>query len=230
MRRPRLLKEPTDSNRARPPTCLWSKEFYDTISRAGLSRLWYSVRPARRALCSRLSERQKGHFAVGRGSITASSASSMGHRIGVSAICEDLPEEHNRVTLDPDLEGIATAYPRRGSIYTISENSRKMIGAWTGAWPEVLEAAGAPTICTNNPIPWGGWHLARQQTRGVAPTPAASVVNEWGRAHDVKKPVHRPMAACSSPRVASTQPPPFGHCALRRRSDEEPPRPICSIE
>ena len=28
----------------------------------------------------------------------------VGRRIGLSAICEDLPEEHNRVTLDPVLK------------------------------------------------------------------------------------------------------------------------------
>ena len=49
---------------------------------------------------------------------------------------------------------------------------------------EILEAAGATDICINNPIPWGGWHLLGTARMGT--DPARSVVNEWGRSHDVK--------------------------------------------
>ena len=47
-----------------------------------------------------------------------------------------------------------------------------------------LEAAGATDICANSPIPWGGWHLLGTARMGT--DPARSVVNEWGRSHDVK--------------------------------------------
>src|SRR6202008_4175449 len=106
-----------------------------------------------------------------------------GHRLHVSAICEDLPEEHNRVTLDPvrkDSSGI----PAPKIEYTISENSRKMMEHALARGQEILEAAGAPDPSLNSPIPWGGWHL--RGTARMGTDPDRSVVNEWGRAHDVE--------------------------------------------
>jgi len=49
---------------------------------------------------------------------------------------------------------------------------------------EFLTAAGATDICVNKPILYGGWHLLGTARMGT--DPARSVVNEWGRAHDVK--------------------------------------------
>ena len=49
---------------------------------------------------------------------------------------------------------------------------------------EILDTAGATDICINSPIPWGGWHLLRTARMGA--DPERSVVNEWGRSHDVK--------------------------------------------
>jgi choline dehydrogenase-like flavoprotein len=68
--------------------------------------------------------------------------------------------------------------------YTISENSRKMMDHGLARGREILEAAGATDICTNDPIPWGGWHLLGTARMGTDPD--RSVVNEWGRSHDVK--------------------------------------------
>ena len=45
------VEEPTDSNRA-PPTCLWSKEFYDTVRRAALCVVMPSSSP-RAGRCSK---------------------------------------------------------------------------------------------------------------------------------------------------------------------------------
>ena len=42
------------------------------------------------------------------------------------AICEDLPEEHNRVTLDPVLKD-CNGIPAPKIDYTLSENSRRML-------------------------------------------------------------------------------------------------------
>ena len=53
-----------------------------------------------------------------------------------------------------------------------------------GDEPGILEAAGATDLCINDPIPWGGWHLLGTARMGT--DPARSVVNEWGRSHDVK--------------------------------------------
>ena len=49
---------------------------------------------------------------------------------------------------------------------------------------EVLRAAGATDIITEAPIGVGGWHLMGTARMGT--DPERSVVNEWGRAHDVR--------------------------------------------
>ena len=106
-----------------------------------------------------------------------------GHRLQLSAICEDLPEEHNRVTLDPHLKDIH-GIPAPKVDYTIGENSAKMMEHGVARAKEVLAAAGATDICVNCPILYGGWHLLGTARMGT--DPERSVVNEWGRSHDVK--------------------------------------------
>ena len=58
------------------------------------------------------------------------------------AICEDLPEEHNRVTLDPELKD-SHGIPAPKLDYTLSDNSRKMMAHGIARAKEVLTAAGA---------------------------------------------------------------------------------------
>ena len=49
---------------------------------------------------------------------------------------------------------------------------------------DVLRTAGATDIISEAPIAVGGWHL--MGTTRMGKDPAKSVVNEWGRCHDVK--------------------------------------------
>ena len=49
---------------------------------------------------------------------------------------------------------------------------------------EALEAAGAEQTSTESPLRVAGWHL--MGTARMGRDPASSVVNEWGRSHDVK--------------------------------------------
>jgi choline dehydrogenase-like flavoprotein len=102
---------------------------------------------------------------------------------GMVAVCEDLPEEHNQVTLDPVLKD-SDGIPAPNISYTLSDNSRKMMDHAIDRARELLEAAGARDILAESPISWGGWHLMGTARMGV--DPARSVVNEWGRSHDVK--------------------------------------------
>jgi choline dehydrogenase-like flavoprotein len=106
-----------------------------------------------------------------------------GHRIGLSAICEDLPEEHNRVTLDPVLKD-GHGIPAPKVDYTISENSHRMMQHGIARAKEILAAAGATNVGVQSPILNGGWHLLGTARMGT--DPQRSVVNEWGRCHDVK--------------------------------------------
>src|ERR1700755_3532445 len=99
-------------------------------------------------------------------------------RLLIGVACEDLPEEHNRVTLDPVLKD-SHGIPAPKIDYTISENTRRMMEHGLARGRDILEAAGATDICYNSPIPWGGWHLLG--TARMGNDPERSVVNEWGR-------------------------------------------------
>ncbi|MBS0561891.1 MAG: GMC family oxidoreductase [Proteobacteria bacterium] len=176
------LPEETDSHRA-PPTCLWSHEFYETDRTRGFVRGYIfqfgrGVGPVVEAVTSEA----KGILPWGR-EHHAKFRRLSGHRMSMAAICEDLPEEHNRVTLDPVLKD-SHGIPAPRIDYTLGENSRRMLAHGEARAREILAAAGATDICVNSPIPMGGWHLLGTARMGT--DPERSVVNEWGRAHDVK--------------------------------------------
>ena len=102
---------------------------------------------------------------------------------GMVVICEDLPEECNRVTLDPELVD-SDGIPAPKVTYRLSENSRRMLDHAVARGTEVLEAAGAKETRAEAPLPPAGWHLMGTARMGTDAT--ASVVNDWGRCHDVK--------------------------------------------
>ena len=49
---------------------------------------------------------------------------------------------------------------------------------------EALEAAGAKLVVSESPMRIAGWHL--MGTARMGRDPGRSVVNEWGRCHDVR--------------------------------------------
>jgi choline dehydrogenase-like flavoprotein len=105
------------------------------------------------------------------------------HSLGMLAICEDLPEEINRVTLDPDLKD-SDGIPAPKITYRLSENSKAMLEHSVARGVEILQAAGARDITTRTLMPEAGWHLMGTARMGI--DPKTSVVNEWGRSHDVR--------------------------------------------
>lgn len=177
-----VFDDPVDGYRG-PHNCIWSQEFYETDLSRGFVRgfIYESIR---------------GNTAVGTG-VTGMTANRISwgknhHReyrqlferlCGMVSICEDLPEEHNTVTIDPDLKD-SDGIPAPKVTYAISENSDLMLDFSIARATEVLEAAGAKDVITQKPIPEGGWHLLGTARMGV--DPSRSVVNEWGRSHDVK--------------------------------------------
>jgi choline dehydrogenase-like flavoprotein len=107
-------------------------------------------------------------------------------RLGRSAmrgiIAEDLPEESNRVVLDPvKKDGSALAAARIQ--YRMSENSRRMMAFHQERAKESLITAGAYETVVAPFIRFTGWHLLG--TAMMGDDPARSVVDGWGRAHDV---------------------------------------------
>ena len=105
-----------------------------------------------------------------------------GHIAGIIIMTEDLPEEHNRVTLDPEMTD-SNGIPAAKIQYTISENTDKMLGHGVERAKEVMDAAGAKKVLWSHQRRNAGWHLLG--TARMGEDPATSVVDRWGRAHDV---------------------------------------------
>ena len=105
-----------------------------------------------------------------------------GHSIGLTIMTEDLPEEHNQVTLDPDLTD-SHGIPAPKIRYTLSENTERMLSHGVDRAKEVLEAAGAKELLWSHQRRNAGWHLLG--TARMGDDPASSVVDRWGRTHDV---------------------------------------------
>ena len=107
-------------------------------------------------------------------------------RLGRSAmwgiIAEDLPEEQNRVVLDPvrtDSDGLPAARIQ----YRMAQNSRRLMAFHQERARESLEAAGAYETVVAPFIRATGWHLLGTAVMGQ--DPSRSVVNPWGKAHDI---------------------------------------------
>ncbi len=166
-----------------PPLCLWSQEFYETgHDRDFVRGFTMEMHRGNRVVGTALGGVMSGRIPWGEGHHDAY-RSMFNHVLGMSCICEDLPEEHNTVTLDPELkDGDGIPAPRID--YTLSENSRRMLAFGAERGSEVLRAAGAKEIMVESPIAGGGWHLMGTARMGTVPS--RSVVNEWGRSHDVR--------------------------------------------
>ena len=162
---------------------LWSKEFYETDRSRGFVR-GYTLQfvrgngPAHEAITNLGTGRLpwgKDHHRVYRRQLY--------HRLTAIVGCEDLPEEHNRVTLDPVLKD-SHGIPAPRIDYTIGENTQRMMEHGIARATEALEAAGASNIFGSSTALSSPGHLLGTARMGT--DPERSVVNEWGRCHDVK--------------------------------------------
>ncbi len=176
------VPERNDGDHA-PMLSLWSKQFYETDPNRDFVR-GYTMQ-----------------FARGTGVVTeAVTSMSVGalpwgtdhhriarelihHRIQVGIACDDLPEETNRVTLHPDLKD-SNGIPAAKVDYKIGENTRRMMEHGIARATEILEAAGAKGIYTSRTLLNSPGHMLG--TCRMGNDPARSVVNAWGRSHDVK--------------------------------------------
>jgi choline dehydrogenase-like flavoprotein len=178
-----VFDEPLEGYKGPTGCCIMSQEFYDTDLSRGFVRgysfeIIRSFPPVYAALwgmsTGRLPWGADHHRAYGE---------LFDRTAGMVAITEDLPDPANRVTLDPDLvdtNGIAA--PRID--YTLSENSSRMLAHAVARGREVLEAAGARETIVDSPMRVAGWHLMGTARMGT--DPRTSVVNPWGRCHDVR--------------------------------------------
>jgi choline dehydrogenase-like flavoprotein len=176
------VDEELDGDRG-PQTVMWSKEFYETdLSRSFVRgyTLQFSrgTGPVNEAITSMAARRLpwgKDHHRVYR--------TLLYHRLQIGVACEDLPEEHNRVTLDPVLKD-SHGIPAPKIDYTIGENTQRMMEHGIAHASEILATAGAKNISASRTVLNSPGHLLGTTRMGT--DPGRSVVNEWGRSHDVK--------------------------------------------
>ena len=174
--------EPLDGNRG-PGNCIWSQQFYETDpSRDFVRGYTFEFSRGQNQVMAAVHGMQIGRLPWGADHHEAY-RKLFQHRTGMVAICEDLPEEHNTVTLDPTLKD-SNGIPAPKITYTLSDNSRRMLNHAVTRATEILQAAGAHDVWHEAPLADGGWHLMGTARMGT--DPSRSVVNEWGRSHDVK--------------------------------------------
>lgn len=173
---------PVDAYRG-PRISVWSMEFYETDP----------ARDFKRGYCYQVSRgmapAQTAETAMADGLLPWGAghhdrfAELFGTSGALISICEDLPEEINRVTLDPHLTDVH-GIPAPKLTYRLGENTERMLAHSLARGTEAMQAAGARDITTIAPLPYAGWHLMGTARMGT--DPRRSVVNEWGRSHDVK--------------------------------------------
>lgn len=179
-----VFDEPLEGHKGPMGTCLNSKEFYETDTDRGFVR-GYMLQSSRGGgpLSSvlggpgapNLGKWGKDHHEVLDG--------HYGHTVGLTTISEDLPSEKNTVTLDPELTD-SDGIPAPKITYTQDENNKKMVEHALERAKEVLTAAGAKRVFGRNLMRESGWH--QLGTARMGNDPEKSVVNSWGRSHDVK--------------------------------------------
>lgn len=176
------VEDELDGDRG-PQTVMWSKEFYETDPSRDFVR-GYTLQfnrgtgPVTEAITSMIQGRLpwgRDHHQVYR--------TLLYRRMQIGVACEDLPEEHNRVTLDPVLKD-SHGIPAPRIDYTMSENTRRMMEHGIARASEILAIAGAKNIGCSRTLLNSPGHLLGTARMGV--DPARSVVNEWGRCHDVR--------------------------------------------
>lgn len=178
-----LFEEDLQSHMGPQGCCIASHEFYETRSEHDFVR-GYSMQvlrgpaPLETAMSGVLrreinwGESHHGDF-----------SRRFGHIASLATIIEDLPEPHNRVTLDPllvDSDGI----PAPKVTYAIAENSKRMLSHAIQNGRQLMKEAGAKKTYGFGPVRETGWHL--MGTTRMGDDPAMSVVNRNGRTHDVE--------------------------------------------
>jgi choline dehydrogenase-like flavoprotein len=163
--------------------CLLSQEFYETDAARGFLR-GYNLQITRGTgpVTTARAGLVRGTIPWGPGHHEAF-ARRFNHSFHIGICCEDLPELHNTVTLDPVLKD-SHGIPAPKISYRMSENTQRMMRHALDRGTEAMKAAGATDIYTESPVRLAGWHLLG--TARMGRDPERSVVNEWGRSHDVK--------------------------------------------
>ena len=150
-----LFEERLDSHKGPVASCILSKQFYETDASRGFKR-GYNMQITRGSgpLGTAMQGLMTGTIPCGAGHHEAF-AKRFDHVAGIGIVGEDLPEEHNRVTLDPELKD-AHGIPAPKITYKYSENSLKMMEHGLARGEEALRAAGAIEVTKPSGMPTAG--------------------------------------------------------------------------
>lgn len=176
------FEQPLDGYIGPGGCCIWSQEFYETdTSRDFLRGYTMEITRGMGPVTTALGGMATGNLPWGSDHHRAF-GEVFNRTAGMVMICEDLPETINTVTLDADLVD-SNGIPAPKVTYRTSENSIRMLDHAMARGREVLLAAGAAQVRAAAPMELAGWHLLG--TARMGSDPDNSVVNEWGRSHDV---------------------------------------------
>jgi choline dehydrogenase-like flavoprotein len=161
-------------------TCL---EFYETVEDRGFVRgsKWSMAPstggPLNAAMPSRAGDLVWGadHHLLVR--------ERFGHMLSWGVFGEDLPDVENRVELDGSLRD-SSGIPAPRVTYRVSENSRRILDFGVARAAESLSEAGATRVDVTPMLRHSGWHI--MGTARMGSDPATSVVDPWGRTHEVE--------------------------------------------
>lgn len=106
----------------------------------------------------------------------------LGRTATLTVTTEDLPRQTNRVSLDRDLVD-SSGIPCPAIHYEIDDNTWTLLDYGSERAQEVFREAGAVEIVPQRVVPGTGFHLLG--TAKMGDEPDASVVDRFGRAHDV---------------------------------------------
>lgn len=106
----------------------------------------------------------------------------LGHSLSWCIFGEDLPDEDNRVEIDSSLTD-CSGIPAPKVTYRVGENSRRLLDFNIEQAQRSFAEAGAHRTAVESLMRFSGWHLLG--TARMGDDPATSVVDGWGRAHDV---------------------------------------------
>jgi choline dehydrogenase-like flavoprotein len=106
----------------------------------------------------------------------------IGRSINISIFAEELPIDDNRVELDPSLAD-ETGIPGIKLFSTRTHNAEKILAFGIERAREVMQVLGAASVESHLGTSAPGHYLG---TARMGKDPKRSVVDEWGRAHDVR--------------------------------------------
>jgi choline dehydrogenase-like flavoprotein len=106
-----------------------------------------------------------------------------GHCLSWGIFGDDLPDERNRVELDESLTD-AAGLPAPKIRYRVGENTHRLLDFHVARATESMLEAGAQHVDSLTVMRTAGWHLLG--TARMGSDPADSVVNPWGKTHDIE--------------------------------------------